>query len=94
MGRISVSVIRHDYNIAGSCAIAPSKPNYRRAFVPGGCWFFTVWPPANYGRITPGIGVVQADDRDLALQPLDLRLRDTRHAGLPQNLSIALLRFL
>jgi hypothetical protein len=30
------------YNSAGACAIVPTMPNYRRAFVPGGSWFFTV----------------------------------------------------
>src|SRR6266702_6317044 len=34
--------IATNYNIAGSSAILPTMPNYRRAFVPGGSWFLTV----------------------------------------------------
>lgn len=30
------------YNVACACAIVVTMPNYRRAFVPGGSWFFTV----------------------------------------------------
>src|SRR4051812_27117514 len=35
--------IRHlDYSTTLTCVIPDRMPNYRRAFVPGGCWFFAV----------------------------------------------------
>src|ERR1700752_4846149 len=36
------SVIRRCFHRLLSSARLPGMPNYRRAFVPGGCWFFTV----------------------------------------------------
>jgi putative transposase len=37
-----MGVIRRSVNAGASYAILRLMPNYRRAFVPGGCWFFTV----------------------------------------------------